>query len=186
MLLCFQLALLLVNLDDFAKLLGRRSHWQNEQELVRVGQNLEEVAVEKESKRIVAVDAKNDEFIGAPSGEEGNGTWRDFGDQFAFEWPPNLTLSHPLENSCRFPVLQPDEPDLLPHIRHFRHVHCPPPHARHVPLVGQLRNGQLLFGTPHRANLSTMPTCWARQLGGTLRPRVRRFDWIGNWTRVGL
>ncbi|KAI1696804.1 hypothetical protein DdX_18854 [Ditylenchus destructor] len=84
----------------------------------------------------------------------------------------------PLENECRFPILHNDEPDLEIHVKHYRAVRCP--QSNFVPLVTQLRNGEILFGKPHRSKLvKTLVRCFVREIGGALRPKHRKVEEIG-------
>uniref|UniRef100_A0A915CY41 Uncharacterized protein n=1 Tax=Ditylenchus dipsaci TaxID=166011 RepID=A0A915CY41_9BILA len=94
----------------------------------------------------------------------------------------DYSQSHPLENQCRFPVLQPEEPDLSKYVRHYRAIRCPATYP--IPLVTQLRNGQILFGKPHRNKLEEEVDCYTREISGTLKPSVRKVVELGDWLEL--
>ncbi|KAI1703850.1 sulfatase domain-containing protein [Ditylenchus destructor] len=141
-------------------------------------------SAERRSKDIVAADMLNDE---KENGFEKNRHENPAKVQTVFQFPNeddplehvDYNSSHPLENECRFPILHNDEPDLEIHVKHYRAVRCP--QSNFVPLVTQLRNGEILFGKPHRSKLEkTLVRCYAREIGGALRPKHRTVEEIGD------
>ncbi|KAI6238834.1 hypothetical protein M3Y99_00640300 [Aphelenchoides fujianensis] len=94
----------------------------------------------------------------------------------------DYSLSHPMDNACRFPILIKDEPDLLPAVDHYVEAECPAP--KKPVLVEQLHTGELLVG---RRFLSKGPknfTCYAQELSGALRPKNMQLNFVGDFIEL--
>ncbi|KAI6238725.1 hypothetical protein M3Y99_00654200 [Aphelenchoides fujianensis] len=94
----------------------------------------------------------------------------------------DYSQSHPFENSCRFPILRPEEADIRRYATHSRAVVCPA--ARSIRrLVVQLRTGKLVVN-PSAMSANESFECFARTISGTLRPAHHAVHWVGEWVRL--
>ncbi|KAI6198908.1 hypothetical protein M3Y96_00570300 [Aphelenchoides besseyi] len=91
----------------------------------------------------------------------------------------DFSLSHPFENSCRYPVLEKEEPDASEHIAHCRAVKCP--HTYNRRLVVQLRTGELLVANPAESTFHQPFDCYARPLTCALRPAHKQVCYTDQW-----
>lgn len=89
--------------------------------------------------------------------------------------------SHPLENSCKYSVLNPDEESIQRYVKHVRHTHCD-----HVmPDLVSLGDDGIL-----RINYSNLPAnssqnikCMYRSFAGALKPHITVLGNFSKWVR---
>ncbi|KAI6220061.1 hypothetical protein M3Y99_01624400 [Aphelenchoides fujianensis] len=89
----------------------------------------------------------------------------------------DYSLSHPLENECRFPLMSREEPDLQPFVEHYVEADCP--RSPSPVLVDQLPTGELLVGRRFLSKGRKNFSCGARELVGGLRPNHTHWEAVG-------
>ncbi|KAI6237606.1 hypothetical protein M3Y95_00283100 [Aphelenchoides besseyi] len=94
----------------------------------------------------------------------------------------DYSLSHPMDNECRFPILIKDEPDLLPAVEHYVEADCPP--SKKPILVEQLHTGEILVGRRFMSKASKNFTCYAQELSGALRPKNIQLNFVGDFIKL--
>ncbi|KAI6240300.1 hypothetical protein M3Y99_00461600 [Aphelenchoides fujianensis] len=94
----------------------------------------------------------------------------------------DYSRSHTLENSCRFPILRPEETDIRRYATHSRAVVCPAARSNRR-LVLQLRTGELVVN-PSAMSANEGFECFARTISGTLRPAHHAVHWVGEGVRL--
>lgn len=86
-------------------------------------------------------------------------------------------FSHPLENSCKYPVLFTDDKNIERDVEHFRKVKCVDNHPN---LVSMDSEGYIYVHRDFDNERSkTMPefSCVYRALNGSLFPNTGAYDW---------
>ncbi|KAI6199219.1 hypothetical protein M3Y96_00603200 [Aphelenchoides besseyi] len=94
----------------------------------------------------------------------------------------DYSLSHPMDNKCRFPILIKDEPDLLPAVEHYVEADCTP--SKKPILVEQLHTGEILVGRRFMSKASKNFTCYAQELSGALRPKNIQLNFVGDFIKL--
>ncbi|KAI6174811.1 hypothetical protein M3Y97_00963000 [Aphelenchoides bicaudatus] len=85
---------------------------------------------------------------------------------------PNYDYSHPFDNTCRFPMLRPEDPSIEKFVNHSRQIQCPAAEFEH--LVTQGRNGELMIGHPSNGYISS------------LYPKISEYNFTGDWKRLPI
>lgn len=93
-------------------------------------------------------------------------------------------FSHPLENSCKYPVIYTDEKDLLPYVEHYREVRCVGDQPN---LVSMDSEGYIYvhkeFDKERQKKVPKF-ACFYRAITGSLFPNVTQFTWKGEQHEV--
>uniref|UniRef100_A0A914WHD5 Uncharacterized protein n=1 Tax=Plectus sambesii TaxID=2011161 RepID=A0A914WHD5_9BILA len=88
-------------------------------------------------------------------------------------------FSHPLENTCKYPVIYTDEKDIQPFVEHYREVKCVSDQPN---LVSMDREGYIYvhrdFDKQRQKKVPKF-SCFYRALTGSLFPHVTDFKWSG-------
>ncbi|KAI6198228.1 hypothetical protein M3Y99_01897500 [Aphelenchoides fujianensis] len=96
----------------------------------------------------------------------------------------DYSASHPFDNSCRFPVLTKEEPDLMPEVKQHVTIDCPFP-VEPV-LVEQLHNGDLIAYPALRSDSDADYRCFYQELSGAIQPDYKNFTLIGDLYEVPM
>ncbi|KAI6222947.1 hypothetical protein M3Y99_01480600 [Aphelenchoides fujianensis] len=96
----------------------------------------------------------------------------------------DYSVSHPMDNACRFPILHKDEPDLLPFVQHFVKAECKKP--KQPTLIEQLPSGEILIHARFKTNSSLQFKCYYQELTGAIQPDNKNFDFKGDLKELPL
>ncbi|KAI6219447.1 hypothetical protein M3Y95_01112100 [Aphelenchoides besseyi] len=96
----------------------------------------------------------------------------------------DYSLSHPFENSCRFPILMKDEPDLMHEVKHHVTIDCLP--SNETILVEQMHNGDLIAYPALRSIADDDYRCFYQELSGAIQPDYKNFTLIKDLYEVPL
>lgn len=95
-----------------------------------------------------------------------------------------LNLSHPLENSCKYPILNPHDLNLRNHVRHLRKLVCPKvqPEFSWIDSEGYLTIQE--DPTADKKLTKSTPRCFYRPFAGSLKPKITTIEWLAEQKRL--
>ncbi|CAD5232500.1 unnamed protein product [Bursaphelenchus xylophilus] len=96
-------------------------------------------------------------------------------------------FSHPFENSCVYPNLQPEDPTILDLHHHRVEYECP--ESKFNNFVHQFEDGSFMISEPFQSTMhlnSNDVSCYFRELTGALWPTINVYRFKGLWKKLPL
>uniref|UniRef100_A0A0N5A724 Rhoptry neck protein 2 n=1 Tax=Parastrongyloides trichosuri TaxID=131310 RepID=A0A0N5A724_PARTI len=97
----------------------------------------------------------------------------------------DFKYSHPYENSCRWPSLSANSPDLKDYVNHRRQYRCDF-NKKYEKLVTQSLDGSIFIAKPKNSLINGEIDCYVQELTGALRPNVRKWEFIGHKVKLPI
>lgn len=94
----------------------------------------------------------------------------------------SIPVGHPLENTCKYPILNPEDPNLLPYIQHGQRLECFPSQENYVSLDDNfvLTVDQAMA----EEKLGRALDCYYRPIAGGIQPGIRDIVPLRPWTKI--